>query len=515
MSYKSDIDPTGRDFFFNPAGSNILSGLTVENSVADPNQAITLVSAVSPEPGPADPASINASVSGTYNNGVVIPAFVTCKSSSASILTSDAVNVECLGRHVVEWGSLVNSSDGGICVKIDGRKRVACEINAVVPLGAGGVGFSVSGVCDEVFIQNRLGDITGSNAIMFDHTAEGITPIQYDIQSINFISTNQTVIRYNDTTSTTETVFNLATAQRKIGGPFALNGTVIVDGIAGVLAVNANVLAAEYIAIIKDGTVLSLSAQVIAGKTKIETGGVAVYDTVGVIFGSLETIGTGSLQVRSTNIFGNATNNGEMSIKADAVIGDITNIGDMFVNIANHVGTLINNGTLNGIINGVRFGNWRVDAESLVTGEADPDKILVPDELGGVHWVERYADYSEIVNTTPATTTNNYDVLPVTYINQNVVTEAGLYEITLSFSAGNTAINRRTVVALFVDNVQAFPEYEIESSDNDNVPYSSKTFTLIFTAAAHNFRVDFGKRGGAGVALAEMIEARINIQRVR
>lgn len=359
MSLKGDDADTGRDYFFTPAGKNTWSGKSDETPVADPTTAIARVNAISPVPGPTDPASINASVSGTYSSGVVIPRFVTCKSASASILTSDSVNVECRGRHEVEWGSLLNFSANGICVLIDGQTRVAAEVNACVPIGVDSVGFSVSGQCDEVFIQLRLGDITGVGAIMFDHTAEGLTPLQYDIQSINFISTSQTVIRYNDTVGTTETVFNIATAQRKIGGPVALAGTVIVDGIAGTLAVNANVLDAEYIAIIKTGAVLSLTAQVIAGKTKIETGGVAVYDTVGVIFGSLETVGTGSLQVRSTNIFGDVTNNGNMSIKADAVIGDITNNGSMFVNIANHIGVLTNNGTLNGWINGVPFGNTR------------------------------------------------------------------------------------------------------------------------------------------------------------
>ena len=233
MTLKINIDPTGRDFFFNPAGNNEFSGLSVENAVADPTQAIILVGGVSPPPGTSDPASINASVSGTYVTGVVVPQFVTCKSSSASILTFDAIAVQALGRHEVEWGSLLNFTNNGICFKIDGVTRVAAEVNACAPLGEDGIGFSVSGVCDEVFIQLRLGSIEGERGIMFDHTANSKTPIQYDVENIEFNADDQTAIRYNDPVTTTAAVFNISDVQTRNGGAVA-PGSIFAHIIAGI-----------------------------------------------------------------------------------------------------------------------------------------------------------------------------------------------------------------------------------------------------------------------------------------
>lgn len=354
---RSNQPTTGRDFFFSTSGNNILSGTSDENPVADPSQAITNASALIPPPGTSDPASINASVSGTYSVGVVVPQFVTCLSASASILTTDAINVQAMGRHTVEWGSLLNFTNDGICFKIDGATRVAAEVNACVPLGDDGVGFSVSGLCDEVFIRLRLGDIEGERAIMFDHTANSPTPIQYSVENIEFSADDQTAIRYNDPVATTATVFNISDIQTRDGGSVA-PGSIAAHIIAGVAVIDSDVLNAETIAKVEDGGTLTLSAQTLFGDTLIETGGTALYPSVALCVGDLETQGTGTLQTKILTIIGNVTNAGGMSIESNSVQGDIVNNGTLFAIIDSHTGTLTNNGTINGIINGELYGNW-------------------------------------------------------------------------------------------------------------------------------------------------------------
>ena len=357
MGFRSNQPTTGRDFYFSPSGDNGLSGTSDENPVADPIQAIVNVNALFPVPGSSNPASINASVSGTYSDGVIVPEFVTCNAASASILTTDAINVQTMGRHSVEWGSLLNFSNNGICVEIAGRTRVAAEVNACAPIGEDGIGFSVSGLCDEIFIQLRLGDIEGVRGIMFDHTANSPTPIQYNVENIEFSADDQTAIRYNDPVATTATVFNISDIQTRNGGS-AASGSLAIHIIDGVAVVDSDVLNAETIAKVESGGILTLSAQTLFGNTLIETGGSALYPSIGLNVGDLETQGTGTLQTKILTIIGNVTNAGGMSIESNSVQGDIVNNGTMFAIIDSHVGTLTNNGTINGIINGQTYGNW-------------------------------------------------------------------------------------------------------------------------------------------------------------
>lgn len=400
MGFRNNDPTTFRDFFFTPAGRNARTGLSRATAVADPNQAITNTSALIPPPGPSDPASINAAVSGTYDTGVIIPEFVTCKSSSASIITTDAINVQALGRHEVEWGSLLNLSNGGICFEIDGKTRVAAEVNACVPVGEDGIGFNVTGVCDEIFVQLRLGDIQGERGVMFNHTANSPTPIQYMAENITFNDDDQTAILYNDPVGTTATVFNISDIQTRNGGTVA-PGSTAAHIIAGIAVVDSDVLNAETIALVEDGGILTLSAQNIFGDTLIEDGGIAIYPSMALCVGDLETDGTGSLQTRITNIVGDAINDGSMSILSDQLDGQITNTGDMFVVIGDYTGTIPpDDGGVDGVLNGKRLGNWNLN----------PAHYGEYFESEGVSSTSSTAYQDKIDETTPALPAGRYRV---------------------------------------------------------------------------------------------------------
>lgn len=366
MGFRDNQPTTGRDFFFSTSGDNAFLGTSDENPVADPSQAATNASALTPPPGTSDPASINASVSGTYSAGVVVPQFVTCRASSASVITSDAINVQAMGRHEVEWGSLLNFSNNGICFQIDGQTRVAAEVNACVPVGEDGIGFNITGVCDEVFVELRLGDIQGERGIMFNHTANSPTPIQYRVENVTFNTDDQTAILYNDTVGTTATVFNVSDVQTKNGGAVA-PGSIVAHIMAGTAVVDSDVLAAETIARVEGGGILTLSAQNIFGNTLIESGGICIYPSMAFCSGDLETQSAAALQTRITNIVGDITNAGSMSILSDSVTGEIINTGSMFVIIGTYSGTMPDDdGSIDGIINDVRFGNWVPESDKTI-----------------------------------------------------------------------------------------------------------------------------------------------------
>lgn len=362
MGFKSSIPTTGRDFYFSPAGKSDNSGLSPEVPVKTPNEAIDLVNALSQPPSDSDAASIDAAITGTYSSSVVVPEFVTCNSRFASIITTDPITLTCEGRHTVTWGALLNLSAGGTVLKIDGDERIAVEVNALVTSGDNSIGIDITGSVDEIFIALRIADLGGDGSILIDHTADSATSVEYNIETIRFENINQTIINYNDTVGTTAAVFNISSVQSDPAAA-SITGSTVINAIAGTLVVDAEVLSGETIANVADGANLSLDALVVFGDTLVSDGGIAVYKSIGVITGSLDTTGSGTLQVTVTNLFGNVTTvgTGGVSVKCDQLIGDIT-IGSgttAYMVIDSHTGTLTNNGTINGIVNGVLYGNWQ------------------------------------------------------------------------------------------------------------------------------------------------------------
>ena len=390
MGFRSDIPSTGRDFFFSPVGHNNNSGFSDENPVATPTEAINKVNALAIPPSASDPASIDAAVTGTYSSGITIPAFTTCNARFASIVTFDSTILTCEGNHTVTWGALLSLTPGGTVVSIDGEDRVAVEVNAMITTGDGSTGINLTGSVSEIFFEVRSADINGDGSIFVDHTADSSTSVEYNLENVRFMDENETVVRYNDTGGTTATIFNVSSIQADPGAA-STAGSVIFDVIAGTLLVDAELLVGETVALVKTGGTLVLDALTVFGDTLVSDGGIGVYKSVGVITGDLETSGSGTLQVTSKNIFGNTitAGTGGVSINSDQVVGDITvGVGTTaFLLIDTHVGTLTNNGTINGIVNGVRYGNWAItptDISCRVTKTSD--QTIPNNTLTAINW---------------------------------------------------------------------------------------------------------------------------------
>jgi len=361
MGHKSNVPLTSRDFYFSPVGRSVDSGLSDENPVSTPTEAAALINALSPAPSGSNPASLTASVTGTYSNSVVVPQYATCNSRFASIVSIDPVLVDLLGRHSAEWGSLLSLSENATVVHISATQRVSIEVNALVTTGDNSVGIDVNGICDEIFIKVKLADLGGDGSVLVDHTASSATPIEYEFQGVRFMDENQTIIKYDDPVATTQTVFKIASGQAASAAT-STTGALFIDLIAGNIVVRAEVISAETVARVASGGILSLDCIGLFGDTLILDGGIAIYKSIGVLFGDMEVQGSGTLQITATNVVGNVVTSGtsSLSLKADQVVGDIT-IGagtTAYLIIGNLVGTLTNNGTINGIIDGVRYGNW-------------------------------------------------------------------------------------------------------------------------------------------------------------
>jgi hypothetical protein len=157
--------------------------------------------------------------------------------------------------------------------------------------------------------------------------------------------------------------------------------------------------------------------------------------------------------------------------------GDIVNDGTLYVYIGHHVGAITGTGIIHGVINGIPYGEW-------------------------------WHDYKHVESLASETTLNEYDVSPVTKMDEDVTLQGGLYEVEVSFEAGIDATNRQCVVGWFINDVLVDAAFVKESKDiNDNL-YLSKSIPLTLPIGTNNVKVKYGKRGGGGIAEAHIAYVR-------
>jgi len=531
MSNAADIKTTGRDIFFSTAGRSINDGLTQQTPVDSVVRAVEIAMALVPPPAIATPASINAYISGTYSDGIVVPAGVGVNCNFASIVTFDPIAFTGGSNQEAQWGNLLQLAPAGVCYKVDGLSRHAADVNSIVPNSANSTGFVVTGNCSDVFFKFPQGVLGGDGATLIKHDATGDQPIPYEFSIVGLNSTNQTFIDFDPGVGSAEVFINGSSIEIDPMG--TTTGSTIFIARGGDLIVDVEVLVAEVIGLVKPNARLTIDSTAFFGDLIVEELGGCILKSTGLLFGDAQidgsmvadinawlgvvTIGaTGSTTFNPREFNGQIVNDGVMDCIIQKYNGAaIVNNGIMNCLIQDYNGPpVVNTGTINGIINGVRYGNWVVAVEALITPELDIQKELRPDGLGGVQWLTRFKDYHQLESLGASSTNIDYDVAPSVKLDEDVTLEAGDYEITTSFTPSVSATNRSAVVALLVDGVLAYPEYGKEAKDPSDTPWPSKTYKRSFTAGLHNFVIQFGRRGGGGASLVTLQDVRINIKRV-
>jgi len=332
MSHKIHVVNTGRDIYFNTSGRDTLSGKSVENAVSDPTRAIAIINAFATAPTASNPASIVASETGAYNTAITTPNFTTCSCRFASITIFGGTNITSGERQSSIWGAIVNLGTDGVCIDINGKTRLAFEVNAMavgLDSGAGqgttgNIGFKVRGTNDDIFIQLRQMEIRGDAAIGIEHTAVTGTPTNYRFDTAEFFNRNQTFFKMNSSDPLEEVDLTLGSvSEGSPVGTFASTSSLAFDVISGVVNVTALTVAADTIATVGAAGRFGIRSNVCSGDMTVESGGNAL--TVAQLW-----------------------------------LGDITvdSGGTLHAVINDHVGTVTNNGTIHGRINGQCYGNW-------------------------------------------------------------------------------------------------------------------------------------------------------------
>jgi len=115
----------------------------------------------------------------------------------------------------------------------------------------------------------------------------------------------------------------------------------------------------------------------------------------------------------------------------------------------------------------------------------------------------------------PSSTNADFDAAPVTKVDQNLTISAGTHKVQFSFEPSASVMNRSVVVALFIDDVLIDNEFQIQPNNTTDQPYPCKIFEHVFSGGTHNFKVKFGKRGGAGANFVTLENVRIITEETR
>jgi len=411
MTNKIEDPTTSRDIYFNPAGDPDWSGFSPANAVDSPTTAVAKAIALDPAPSGENIASIVASESGLYSDGVDLPEFVSAIAPIARIATDDAITLVVNGFQVVEWGSLSNMCVSGIVMELDDVDR------ALVTLAQ-----AVGGAIDQVTAPI----VTSTNGVVFNITGD-TNNIEFNITSLRLAGDGWTGFNVNP----------------DVASPFNFRVDTVRAGGDDVELMHFNPVDGDTTGSMTTGNMIIEGATNVSGY-KVSNGTLTVVD------GNIE-----------ADTYIHVESGGTLVIIGGNTSGDITvdSGGRLVCILQNHTsGTITNNGTIDGIINGRRYGNWINN------------------------------NYDE--NNTPATTTSTTPQLIHTF--NFSVPHAAEYMIDAEFDWLAEKKDKAHITRIDLDStpIHEFEQYMGGEDDNadTNIP-SSKRRRHTLTAGAHTLEM--------------------------
>lgn len=365
IAHKSSINGQLRGFYFAASGDNAFDGQTIERPKLTIQAAIDAAASISPPPSPVDIALVTVSQGGSFTESMVLVDSVQFNGTDVSILNDDAVTAELASFAAFDITTISNTAAGGTCVMIDGTQSTGLNAKFLGTSGGGATAVKIQGEVNNLFLTVSQAALRGDGDVGLHITATSNTPIDGNANSIALIGDDTSFLIHNPGDDETTTVLDVSSITDVTPSGARSTGSSALSNIAGHLIVQAESIEAS--------TVFDAS------------GGIAHVQLVDAV-GNIDITGTGTL-----SSFEGACLIGNISVAADNTlnsiileqVGDITNDGTLNAIILDHDGTLTNNGTINGIINGVRYGNWRITYEDILTDD-NTGQVVVDLNTGNV-----------------------------------------------------------------------------------------------------------------------------------
>lgn len=368
MGSKFDIIPDERRFYYNGSQpGNTLDGRSLALAKKTMQGAIDGASALSPNPGAT--ALVKEGQGGFTTESIVLGDSVLFEGTQTSIVTSDPVAVTAANNITFKIQAAIALAPGGVAVLIEDTLSFGCYLDAARAVGNGGIIYDIKGICDDIFIRADQMAIDGIGTIGFNITATSETAIDVNGDTVLIEGTNNTLVDFSPPDADTVLSFDCSTIETTGTNS---TGFMIRGGTAIIKSQN---LGADIALHAENGSTTVFNVDAIGGDIIADDSCQVTIPASAVLFGNINVNDTSTVQTTIKTIQGN-TNvepGANISIISDQYIGDINIDGGAFLIIGQHIGNLTGAGTPNGIVNGVRYGNW--EQKLLIKGSELGDQI--------------------------------------------------------------------------------------------------------------------------------------------
>lgn len=352
------ITDSATAYFYSLSGDNSLNGLSPEKSKATIQDAIDTANA-----NPSAITTVNEAEGGIYTEAITLYDGVLFEGTQTAIITTGLIGISAASSLSFRPQAIITTTDNATLVEVDGVDQFGLDVRSITLSGASCTGFDVKGNNSGLFFTSSEIRVNNTGITVVKYTGMSDIPADFNFNTVILNGNNSTFFDFDSSVITDTVDVNISSLN---SGPTSSLATGTCGFIvrSGVVKVRAGTIGATMAVEAEADGVASVSANVIGGNTY--SAGIVIYDTVGVILGNLETTVTGGILWRGSTITGNATNAGSMSIKCDSFVGEIVNTGSMYAQIGDYTGVMpTDDGSINGVINGVHYGNWKQNTGSL------------------------------------------------------------------------------------------------------------------------------------------------------
>ena len=310
MAFRSDVPDQIRGFFYANSGDDALSGTTIELAKSTMQAAIDEASALIPTPDFSNTASVSPSQPGNYTESITLTEGLFFNAVDVSLIADDTFTVMSADSTGSSHGVVGNTQNGSSVFDVTGS--VLFGIRAIVAVNSGDSSsvYDIGGTVDDVIIDVDLTQCAGDGTVGLNFTGQSDTFVVLSGARIDLIGDNSTAIIWDPSAASEIGVCNVGSIS-----------TTAISQVTGDNQSGANTTAFDI------------------------RGGVYSANLASIESAELCDIDSGA----TLNLMCPETN-GSITVNSGGTLNCV---------IPKHTGAVTNNGTINGIINGVRYGNWQ------------------------------------------------------------------------------------------------------------------------------------------------------------
>ncbi|MEE8289713.1 MAG: hypothetical protein V3R25_09915 [Nitrosomonadaceae bacterium] len=270
MAFKSNENEQARGFFWAPSGDDRQGGKSRETAKLLPQSAIDAAMLLVPPPSGPQPALVTASQGGATNVGFVLEEGIAFTAEESSFIVSQPVGVTMASSLACTFTTIVNLEGNSDCVLFDGLSRSAVNARFMGVNGSNGVGLNITGNCDDIFATISQITLVGAGSTGIAITAASPTPIDININTVLLDVDDTTFLDYNPVSPSDVAVIAVSSVVKN--GATGTTGFVAREGI--LIVEVAGTIRADSALIVEDGATLEIFAAMIEGDIIVEAGGI-------------------------------------------------------------------------------------------------------------------------------------------------------------------------------------------------------------------------------------------------